>query len=304
MRVAVTGAAGYLGRALCAELAAQAGVRSVLAIDRLAPQAAWPEKVDFVRCDVCDPRLAELLRGCRALAHLAFCLGGGASDAEAHRCDVEGSLAVLGACARAGVERIAVASSVSAYGARPDLPRPIAETQPLGARPGFRYGFHKACQDRLAAGFAERHPELAVARLRICTVLGPPPRPGAVSRLLESPVLALPPGLAVQFVHVRDAAGAIALALLRAARGVFHVAAEPAMRGREIAAVTGQRYLALPAGPLEGARRLLGLAGLPDPGLGLLCHPIVVDAGKAREALGWAPRFDGPACLRALTLTP
>ncbi len=300
----VTGAAGYLGRTLCRTLVAHPWVELVVGLD-IKP---WPDaselrdgSFEFYRVDVNSPDQADRLVGLDALCHLAFVIDSDRSDDLAHRVNVEGSWSLMDAAIRCGLRRVVLASSVSAYGALPDNPPRLTEDHPLRAGSTFRYAFHKVLVEKILDRFERLYPDLSVVRLRIATVLGPPPRPGAATDVLSAPVLALPRSFQTQFVHADDVATAFLAALHENASGAYNVAAEPPLSGREIAVVTGQRYLPLPGALLGLASNLLQMLPVRDPGrLDFLNNPILVDCTRIETELDWHPRHDTFACLRAL----
>lgn len=297
--MAVTGAAGYLGRALVARLAREPGVGRVVALDRRA-DLRWPPGVSAHAIDVAAPGLERLLRGLDAVFHLAFVLAAKVPDAEARRTNLEGTRSVTDAVLRAGVGRLVVAGSVSAYGAVPGRKLPLAEDALLEAGAGFRYAHHKALVERWLDGVERAHPDLAVVRLRMATILGSPPRPGQGASLLRAPVLVLPPSLRVQVLHVDDAARACVRALQPEARGPYNVAGAPPLSGPDLARLLGKPLVSMPAGVLRalaGAWRALG--GRDPERLDYLRHPILVDCARIRRELGWSPEHSAADTLRA-----
>ncbi len=241
----MTGAAGYLGRTLCRTLVAHPWVELVVGLD----EKPWPDaqelrdgSFEFYRIDINSPDLADRLVGLDALCHLAFVVDSDRPDDLAHVVNVEGTFSLLRVAVRCGLRKVVLASSVSAYGALSDNPRRLTENHPLRAGPTFRYAFHKVLVERMLDRFERQHPALSVVRLRIATVLGPPPRPGAVAEMLSASVLALPRSFQTQFVHLDDVAAAFVAGLQDKATGAYNVAADPPLAGREIAVVTGQRY--------------------------------------------------------------
>ncbi|MCR2784181.1 MULTISPECIES: NAD-dependent epimerase/dehydratase family protein [unclassified Microbacterium] len=109
MIVAVTGASGYLGRAVAAELVA-AG-HEVRALQRR------PSRVDGVTDvlgSVTDPQaVARVVDGAEGVVHLAAKVSLAGDPAEFHKVNVEGTLALLDAAAHAGASRFVQVSSPS-----------------------------------------------------------------------------------------------------------------------------------------------------------------------------------------------
>ncbi len=143
MRVLVTGAAGFIGGAVCAQLEQRGD--EVVRLDALIPQAhdsasAWEVPAELHRLDVRLPdELPEVLRGVDVVCHQAAMVGAGADVADlplyAGHNDL-GTAVLLSAMALAGVDRLVLASSMVVYGegryACPDhgeapaAPRPVA----------------------------------------------------------------------------------------------------------------------------------------------------------------------------------
>jgi dTDP-L-rhamnose 4-epimerase len=117
MRVLVTGGAGFIGTALTRELSARD--HEVRVLD-LAPPPDGASRVDVVSGDVRDPGAVALaLDGVDVVCHLAAMvgLGVGLDDLPGYASvnDV-GTATLLSAMARAGVDRLVLASSMVVYG--------------------------------------------------------------------------------------------------------------------------------------------------------------------------------------------
>jgi nucleoside-diphosphate-sugar epimerase len=169
MRVTITGADGFLGRALSARL----------------PDALGS---DLDTLDVRGPvdELAAAFAGCDVVVHLAALTGVAPSLArpdEYRDTNVGGTERVLAACLAAGVRRVVVTSSSSVYG---ECPSPAVEdVTPL--RPRSPYGSSKvgaeAAVRRAVASSGGRGLEAVI--VRPFTVYGPGQRPDMlIARLL------------------------------------------------------------------------------------------------------------------------
>lgn len=136
-RVVLTGGAGFLGSHLADRLAAN---NEVVVLDDLSAgrEGAWqpPPNVAFVRGSVTDPEtLGAALREASHVLHLAARVSVAESLANPtlyRRVNAEGTLNVLAAGARRGVERVVFASSAAVYGDRPAVP--TREDHPLRPR--------------------------------------------------------------------------------------------------------------------------------------------------------------------------
>jgi dTDP-L-rhamnose 4-epimerase len=212
MRVLVTGGAGFIGTAVCAELVA-AG-HDVVAYDALHPAAHGARPAEpapgapLVVGDVRDAdAVRAALRGVDAVVHQAAMVGMGIDLADLPEyvgCNDLGTAVLLAAMARAGVPRLVLASSMVVYGegayacpadgpVRPQ-PRSAADlaagrfdppcprcAAPLRWRlvdedarlePRSVYAATKLAQEHLAAAWA-RQSDGAVIALRYHNVYGP-----------------------------------------------------------------------------------------------------------------------------------
>ena len=320
--VAITGATGIFGKALCARLQDDPAVEAIVGVARrpFDPDEYGWTKMTFRPGDVLQPdQLDEAFAGADVVVHLAFTvLDRGMHPEQVRLVNVEGSANVFAAAARAKVRRIVYASSIAAYGSWPDNPVPIPESHPTRGTPGFYYSEHKAEVEGMLDDFASNHPDIEVARIRPCIVVGPNsvdlfrgpvPTPLAgvfLSRLL--PKVLPDPGLApLQFVHEDDVADVFALAITKPnVSGAYNLAGGGTMEPADLASAIGAVRLPVPAGL---ARRLVDvayharIAPTGSAWIDMAAFPVIIDTTRARTELGWVPKYDTRTALEDMLET-
>ena len=287
MHVVVTGAGGRLARALLPVLLADPAVGRVTGIDR-APIASAHRKLVALRADIAEPRAHAALRGADALVNLAFVVLRGRMPLAAMRAtNVEATKALLGAAADAGVKIVVHLSSAAVYGNGANL----TEAAPLAPLPGFQYAQHKAEVD---AWIAHALPHASVLRPTI--VLGPHAHPLLVT-LLDLPfyVRVPEPQPRLSLVHEDDVAQAVRLALAPGTSGPFNLAAQHGIAMRDLVRARHARTAGisprLARVALATTWRLTGFGGEPGWIDGARA-PLTLDCTRARQRLGWQPRYD------------
>ena len=278
MRIAVTGAAGFLGRRIVA--AARAAGHDVVAVTRR--DADLGAGVEGRVADLADAVPAGLLDGVDAAIHAAA----GSGDDAAHARDTVGATRALLAAARPGLRFVLVSSfAVYAVAAMPDGATldETAPVEPDGARRDA-YARAKIAQERLALAAAQTGGlDLWIAR------------PGAIhgpgrdwtARLgwaRGGRVLSVGGDAAVPAIHVDHcAAGLVAAATVADAgwpddlpvlsgggrvRIVNLVDPDPPSQAEWLRALGRAKVTALPRRPLMKAAAALDLAGDMLPALG------------------------------------
>jgi UDP-glucose 4-epimerase len=295
LRIAVTGAAGFIGSHLADRLAA---ANELVLIDdfsvgrreNLAGLAAHPRVRSF-EADVADrPRMEALFEGVDLVFHLAIsCLRTSLGNPElSHAVNAGGSLAVCLAARRCGVRRLVYVSSSEVYGTAETVP--MSESHPC--RPTTVYGASKLAGELYALAFF-RTWELPVCVVRPFNTYGPrEPYAGARAEVIPRFALRLLAGEAPvvygdgrqtrDFTYVEDAVEGIARA---AACDALVGDAVNVARGQEVSIARIAELLAR----LVGRPDLAPVRAPARPG-DVLRH--CADVSKARRLLGFEPRVD------------
>ena len=278
-KVAVTGAMGFIGAAVCA---------------RLEADGHEVARIDLPDVDVTDAAALEgALAGCDLVVHTAAIVDDAGEMAEFVRVNVGGTRNVMDAAERAGVDRVVHLSSVAVWGY--DFTRDVDEDAPPRTV-GNPYIDTKAASERLAAGSG-------ATIVRPGDVYGPRSEPWIARplRALQSGTFVLPgkgDGV-ITPVYVDDLVDCIVRALTAdAARGqTFTCWDGQAVTAREFfshhAGWLGKRVRTAPLPIVMAAATLGQLTGREDvrrASLTFVSRRAAFPNARARELLGWAPR--------------
>jgi UDP-glucose 4-epimerase len=319
MKALVTGASGFLGRAVVSALLARGvGVRALVRPATKVTDLGWPGSVDLFRADLRAPRnLEPAFSGIDVLVHLAAAVTGG-EDAQ-FASTVVGTENLLRAMARSGCRRLVLASSFSVYDWSAirgvlDEQSPIEPVPDLYARDG--YSIAKSWQERLARrGAAEHGWDLTVLRPGFIwgrdhaelAALGVPLSAGAY--VVIGPLARMP------MTHVDNCADLFALSVTdpRAAGQTFNVVDGPGERIWSFLGCflrrTGRRAVRIPL-PYRPVHLAVSLAfatvfrrNLKLPQILIPCRlesrlkPLRYTNRHAWEVLGWKPPLGFEECL-------
>lgn len=294
--VLVTGAAGFVGHALCEALAASgrryrpavrargAALRDAVAVGEIGPETDWRAALEGVGCVVHLAARTHVMAETTADPLGAY-----------RRVNVAGTERLARAAAAHGARRLVFLSSVKVNGERTGE---RAFTEEDAPRPEDAYGISKREAEQALARVAANS-GLEVAILRAPLVYGPGVK-GNFLRLLRLVARGMPLPLGAvnnrrSLVYVGNLVSAIILAIdAPAAAGATYLLAD----GEDLSTPALVRALAralgvnarVPAVPL-GALKLLAAAAGRRAELARLTDSLQVDSLRIRRELGWRPPF-------------
>jgi nucleoside-diphosphate-sugar epimerase len=286
--VALVGALHPAARELALALEDDPEVERVLGLSRHEPPLLGP-KFEFVQAGPGDPAFAEALAGVDTLVLFPL-IDAADRNEEGRRARVlEGTRRSLEAAA--GAATLVLWSSGVVYGAHPDNPVPIPETQPARPNPEFPAAGILAESERVALD-ATLGDGSTVVVLRGAGVWAPAWGTFLARSLMAPAMVGVrgqdPP---LQALAPADAVSALVLATSGRLQGVYNVAPDDWVGAKEAARAAGRRRIEVPQRVAQSTTERLWQAGMSAATAGELAfqtHPWVLDNARLRSA-GWAP---------------
>ena len=295
MRLLVTGGAGFIGSNFVRHMLEARPGYELIVLDNLTyagnlrnlADVLGNSRLRFVRMDVCDPAVAEVVKGCGVVVHFA---------AESHvdrsienaatfiRTNVEGTWRMVESCRRARVARFLQVSTDEVYGsAGPD--EEFSESSPLA--PNSPYAATKASADLLIRASIRTYGFPAIIT-RCSNNYGPYQFPEKFIPLMISQALSDQPlpvygdGQNVRdWIHVWDHCRALDLILHNGHEGeIYNIGGECELTNLEVA----RRILRLLGKPMSLVRFVADRPG-HDRRYTLNCE-------KLKTTLGWKQSWD------------
>jgi len=325
LTVAITGPTGDIGRSVVRALEKGKDVGRIIGMARrpFDPAEHGWTRMEYRRGDVLDRSSVDaLVADADVVVHLAFLIFG--SHEETRDVNLRGSRNVFEAAVAAGAKRLVYTSSVAAYGFHRDNPDVLTEDTPARGTPDFYYSAQKAeLEGLLEEVTAGARTDVYV--FRPCIVAGSD-APTLVEgftgqkvfgrtvrhvwRLLEALPIITPvlpdSGVPFQLVHHDDVATAVRAAVLgRGTPGTYNLAADDAIRVRDVAHALGWQSVPVPGVAVDALGEVVSRVPVAPAEAGwvdALRKPVLMDTAKARRELRWRVRHDGHATL-AQTIT-
>ncbi|MGB3437450.1 MAG: NAD-dependent epimerase/dehydratase family protein [Actinophytocola sp.] len=282
--VLVTGVADQLGGRLAARLADDPEIERVLGVDTAPSSVPRSTRVEFVRADIRDPRIAKVLTSARVdtVVHAAPRPGPGAKER-----NVIGTMQLLAACQRAEtVRKLVVKSTAEVYGGGADAPAVFTEQDAAAKGDAAEI-------EGYALGLARRRPEVVLTIMRLAEIIGPHVD-NALTRYFSLPVVPTVLGFdaRVQFLHIDDALAVLERATTHDLPGVFNVGGDGVLMLSQAIRRAGRIPLPMPKAAIGPATRLTGGGVELSPSLSrLLSYGRVIDTTRLKTAFGFTPKW-------------
>lgn len=291
MKVVVTGGAGFIGSNLAEELLKKHEVTVIdnLSTGRIENLDQIINKINFIEGSITDLYLLkEAFSGSDTVFHEAAIPSVERSidnPIASNEANIDGTLKVLVAARDCNVRKVVYASSSSAYGNTPTMPK----REDMKPNPMSPYAVSKLAGEYYCRVFSEVY-GLKTARLRYFNVYGPRQNPESqyaaviprfVTRILahEPPVIYGDGEQTRDFTFVRDVVKANILAMQSPAEGVFNIACGERVSLNELAGkimkITGIRFDPIYDEPRQGDVR-----------------DSLADISSAWDKLGYRPDFN------------
>lgn len=298
MNILVTGATGYIGGRLVEHLCEQDWVSAVAGTDINEP-AFQHEKYKFEIRDIrhCLDDIFESEK-IDTVVHTAYVLPPIHNKDLMEDINKGGTRNVLKASAKAGVKKILYTSSTTAYGFYPDNDEPLSEDSPLRGNDDFTYAKNKKEIEAIMQEFSARHPEISVAIVRPCFVVGPGLTNPLAEHLKKKLVMMPAKTLPWQFVHEDDLIHVMALLIENGAAGAFNVTGEGTITFSEMIKMLGNIRIPIPwpviypLNNLSWFLRMTFMTKFPSPAMRMMVHPWIASSKKLHKAIDYAFKYD------------
>lgn len=298
--VAVTGASEYLGRRLVEHLREHPGYRKICVIDVRQPACATGPKTVFCPVDLTMPEAGRELAGIfkkhkvDTLVHLAFLSHPLQDVSYAHELQVIGTLHLLNGASAARVAKVVMLGDTKSYGARPDNPNFLRESDPLRGVNHSPLVSDLVEVEKQLAEFSRKHPRVCCTVLRMGNILSREVD-GFIPRLLAGSTVPVVMGYdpLMQFLHHDDALAAIKLAVAGEHRGAYNITSNGVMPLSTAIRMGGRLCLPIPHCLWERFGSLLWafqVQDIPPSLLPYLRYLFVADGELARKKLRFTPR--------------
>jgi UDP-glucose 4-epimerase len=301
-RILITGVGSTIGCSLAAALERDPEVEHVVGIDTRTPPGAL-ERTEIVDADIRNPVISKVVPQARVdtVVHnqIVRFPSPGMSPRAMHDINVIGTLQLLAACERSdSIRTIIIRGSAGIYGAEPHAPQFFREdmTRLFALRTRFQRDVAEI--ENYFQTFARRSPGVTCSVLRYQPAIGPS-LDTQITRYLSLPLVPTYLGFdpRLQFIHERDALGALLAVVRQPPRGAVNVAGPGTIGLVRMVRLAGKPMLPIASplfGAVTGAAQRAGLLSFSDDFRRLLRYGRGVDVRRLTREVGFRPRFSTP----------
>jgi len=308
MKIVVTGSSSHLASVLLPLLCEINEITLVEGIDVCKGDFQHRKFKENI-LDIRDPNIATLMHRCDCVIHLAFIvlrstLGRKRKNRELiFDINVNGSINVFQSAAAQSVKTIIHLSSAVVYGAWPENPDAIKETQKRKVMSGFSYAEDKNKVEDWLDKFEQRN-QIAVIRLRPHVILGPKSQPFLLSLIKQPFYPRLPdPQPLLQCIWESDVADAIVKSIHLQSSSILNLAADPPISFKQMIQLSHKISIPVPMTLLKFIHQSLWKISSigEEPGwLNGMPYPLIIDASKAKKELDWTVKYSTEECIKNL----
>jgi UDP-glucose 4-epimerase len=292
MKILITGIAGKVARMVAERLLVEG--HDVIGIDR-RPWEGAPAAIQQHQVDIRKRAAEDVFRKHRpdGVIHMATVTHLTERSDDRYRINLQGTRAIFDHAKDHGARAMVFVGRHTYYGASADSPLYHKEDDPPMQMQAFAELADLVAADLYAATALWRFPAIKTSILRLCYTLGPA-RTGTLATFLAGPrvptVLGYDP--LFHFMHEKDAALAVCLALGKELHGVFNVAGPPPVPLSLAIRLLGRQQIPVPELVFRLVLGRFGLPKLPPGALEHVKYPIVIDGSAFREATGFQHQYD------------
>ena len=238
MKIAVTGANGFIGGQICKDLLAEGHAVAGLVYQNCSADPG--SQIEIIRGSILDKEVVlELVQGADVVIHTAAKISvNGDPDGSVHRTNVEGTRIVANACLKVGVKRLVHISSIHSM-QHPSDDSVFDETRPEAVAKFGPYGMSKAAGEKAIQEAVKKG--LNAIILNPVAVVGPMDMsPSATGKALLDLYFKKFPVLiegGYDFVDVRDVAKAVISAMKLGRSGERYIISGEYLSIRRMAAL-------------------------------------------------------------------
>jgi nucleoside-diphosphate-sugar epimerase len=307
MKIAVTGASGFIGTNLCSYLNEKGYEVIPLVFNSDKIQGTVIERLNYRLCDVTDARLLkEIFKKIDIVIHLAALFNNPeASWDDYYRVNLDGTRNVLEAAKERGVSRVIHCSTV---GVAQDGKLPYSEMTPYSPQHWDKYETTKCEGEKFALDFY-RNEGLPIVVIRPAQVYGPGDyRKTKLYKMIKRGITVNPNKTLKHLIYVEDLCRALETAMFneKAVGEVFIIAGEKATHLDKLVNLIAEELgvsppkIKLPATPITwlftGIENLCNLVRIKPPffrrTMDFFTKSVEFDVSKAKEVLGFQARVD------------